>query len=130
MDKENSHAYYIYGMTLDLEVLKVNRETIIQALEAEGIEGLTNGYQNIHLLPMYQNKIAYGKNYENLRYEGFGPFNIAFIIETLTDNKNRSASSIRTVLQKNGGRLGESGSTAHYFFSCGVIQMEKKIFFR
>ena len=66
------------------------------------------------------------KNYENLRYEGFGPFNIAFIIETLTDNKNRSASSIRTVLQKNGGRLGESGSTAHLFYNCGIIHIDKK----
>ena len=66
------------------------------------------------------------KNYENLRYEGFGPFNIAFIIETLTDNKNRSASSIRTVLQKNGGRLGESGSTTHLFYNCGVIHINKK----
>ena len=66
------------------------------------------------------------KNYENLRYEGFGPFNVAFIIETLTDNKNRSASSIRTVLQKNGGRLGESGSTAHLFYNCGVIHIDKK----
>ena len=66
------------------------------------------------------------KNYENLRYEGFGPFNIAFIIETLTDNKNRSASSIRTVLQKNGGRLGESGSTSHLFENCGVIHIDKK----
>jgi len=66
------------------------------------------------------------KNYENLRYEGFGPFNIAFIIETLTDNKNRSASSIRTVLQKNGGRLGESGSTSHLFYNCGVIHIDKK----
>ena len=65
------------------------------------------------------------KNYENLRYEGFGPFNIALIIETLTDNKNRSASSIRTTLQKNGGRLGESGSTTHMFFNCGVIHIEK-----
>ena len=65
------------------------------------------------------------RNYENLRYEGFGPFNIALIIETLTDNKNRSASSIRTVLQKNGGRLGESGSTAHMFSNCGIIQIEK-----
>ena len=68
------------------------------------------------------------KNYENLRYEGFGPFNIAFIIETLTDNKNRSASSIRTVLQKNGGRLGESGSTAHLFYNCGVLHIDKKKF--
>jgi YebC/PmpR family DNA-binding regulatory protein len=66
------------------------------------------------------------KSYENLRYEGFGPFNIAFIIETLTDNKNRSASSIRTVLQKNGGRLGESGSTTHLFYNCGVIHIDKK----
>ena len=66
------------------------------------------------------------KNYENLRYEGFGPFNIAFIIETLTDNKNRSASSIRTVLQKNGGRLGETGSTSHLFYNCGVIHVSKE----
>ena len=66
------------------------------------------------------------KNYENLRYEGFGPFNSAFIIETLTDNKNRSASSIRTILQKNGGRLGETGSTAHLFYNCGVIHISKK----
>ena len=66
------------------------------------------------------------KNYENLRYEGFGPFNIAFIIETLTDNKNRSASTIRTVLQKNGGRLGESGSTTYLFNNYGVIHIDKK----
>ena len=66
------------------------------------------------------------KNYESLRYEGFGPSNVALIIETLTDNKNRSASSIRTVLQKNGGRLGESGSTYHMFSNCGVIHVDKK----
>ena len=65
------------------------------------------------------------KNYENLRYEGYGPSNVALIIETLTDNKNRSASSIRTVLQKNGGRLGESGSTVHLFSNTGVIHISK-----
>ena len=65
------------------------------------------------------------KNYESLRYEGFGPSNVALIIETLTDNKNRAASTIRTALQKNGGRLGETGSTAHMFFNCGIIQIEK-----
>ena len=47
-----------------------------------------------------KSEISGDKNYESLRYEGFGPFNIALIIETLTDNKNRSASSIRTILQK------------------------------
>ena len=66
------------------------------------------------------------KNYENLRYEGFGPFNIALVIETLTDNKNRSASTIRTILQKNGGRLGENGSTSHLFFNCGVFRINNK----
>ena len=65
------------------------------------------------------------KNYESLRYEGFGPFNVALIIETLTDNKNRSASSIRTVLQKKGGRLGETGSTTHMFANCGIIHVDK-----
>ena len=66
------------------------------------------------------------KNYESLRYEGFGPSNIALIIETLTDNKNRSASSIRTVLQKKGGRLGETGSTSHMFFNCGILHISKE----
>ena len=65
------------------------------------------------------------KNYESLRYEGFGPSNVALIIETLTDNRNRSASSIRTVLQKNGGRLGETGSTTHMFSNCGIIHVDK-----
>ncbi len=72
-----------------------------------------------------KSEVSGDKNYENLRYEGFGPFNTALIIETLTDNKNRSASSIRTVLQKNGGRLGETGSTSYLFQNCGIIQIEK-----
>ena len=72
-----------------------------------------------------KSEMSEDKTYENLRYEGFAPFNIALIIETLSDNKNRSASSIRTVLQKNGGRLGESGSTSHMFSSCGIIHVDK-----
>ena len=74
-----------------------------------------------------KSEISSGENYQNLRYEGFGPFNVALIIETLTNNKNRSASSIRTILQKNGGRLGENGSTTHLFFSCGVIQVKNEV---
>jgi YebC/PmpR family DNA-binding regulatory protein len=72
-----------------------------------------------------KSEISGDKNYESLRYEGYGPSNVALIIETLTDNKNRSASSIRTVLQKNGGRLGELGSTAHLFSNTGVIHISK-----
>ena len=75
-----------------------------------------------------RSELSDGKNYENLRYEGFGPYNSVFIIEALTDNKNRSASSIRTIFQKNGGRLGETGSATHLFFNCGIIQIDKKRF--
>ena len=67
-----------------------------------------------------------GENFENLRYEGFGPKKIAIIIETLTDNKNRTASSIRTALQKFGGNLGSSGSTTHFFDNCGIIQFSRE----
>ena len=66
------------------------------------------------------------QNFENLRYEGFGPKNIALIIETLTENKNRTAGSIRTILQKCGGNLGSSGSTTHFFSNYGIIQIPRK----
>ena len=55
-----THVYYIYPLVLDLKKLGVTRSTIISALEAEGVSGLTSGYTNIHKLPMYQKKIAYG----------------------------------------------------------------------
>ena len=73
-----------------------------------------------------KSEIDKNENYENLRYEGFGPKNIALIIETLTDNKNRTATKIRTSLQKFGGNLGSSGSTTHYFDNCGILQISKQ----
>ena len=66
------------------------------------------------------------QNFENLRYEGFGPERIAVIVETLTDNKNRTASKIRTIFQKAGGSLGTQGSASHNFNQLGVIKIEKK----
>tara|TARA_X000000368_G_scaffold160558_1_gene126540 strand:+ start:346 stop:1068 length:723 start_codon:yes stop_codon:yes gene_type:complete len=65
-------------------------------------------------------------NFENIRYEGFGPNKTAVIIEALTDNKNRTASKIRTLFQKNGGGLGTQGSASHNFQQLGVIKIEKK----
>jgi YebC/PmpR family DNA-binding regulatory protein len=65
------------------------------------------------------------QNYEKLRYEGFGPANIAVIVETLTDNKNRTASKIRTIFQKAGGSLGSQGSASHNFLQLGVIKINK-----
>jgi len=65
-------------------------------------------------------------NFDNLRYEGFGPEKVAVIVETLTDNKNRTASNIRTIFQKNGGSLGTQGSAAHNFSQSGIIKIDKK----
>ena len=65
-------------------------------------------------------------NFDNLRYEGFGPEKVAVIVETLTDNKNRTASNIRTIFQKNGGNLGTQGSAAHNFIQSGIIKIDKK----
>ena len=64
--------------------------------------------------------------FESLRYEGFGPQNIAVIVETLTDNKNRTASNIRTIFQKAGGNLGTQGSASHNFSQLGIIKIDAK----
>ena len=64
-------------------------------------------------------------NYSSIVYEGFGPEKVAVIVEALTDNKNRTASNIRTIFQKNGGNLGESGVAAHQFKQSGVIRIDK-----
>jgi len=60
-------------------------------------------------------------NYEEIRYEGFGPGGIGVIVEALTDNRNRAASTIRTAFNKAGGNLGETGSVAFMFERMGQI---------
>jgi YebC/PmpR family DNA-binding regulatory protein len=61
------------------------------------------------------------ENYEELRYEGFGPGGTALIVEALTDNRNRTATNMRTIFSKNGGNLGASGSVSHGFERLGLI---------
>jgi len=55
-----THVYYVYPMVLDLPLLGISRARLVEALQAEGVEGLMVGYANVHLLPLYQKKIAYG----------------------------------------------------------------------
>lgn len=55
-----THVYYVYGMTLDIEAIGVHRARLVEALRAEGVPALVVGYQNLHLLPMFRHKIAYG----------------------------------------------------------------------
>ncbi len=64
---------------------------------------------------------ADGADYDEQRYEGFGPAGIGFIVETSTDNKNRAAMEVRTAFSKNGGNLGETGSVSFSFDQAGEI---------
>ena len=66
-------------------------------------------------------------NYDLQRYEGIGPGKMSVIVETITDNKNRTASNIRTIFQKHGGSLGTTGVASHNFKQMGIIRIEKKV---
>ena len=63
-----------------------------------------------------------GDNYEEIRYEGFGPGGVSLIVEALSDNRNRTATNVRTIFSKNGGNLGASGSVSHGFDRMGLIE--------
>src|ERR1700740_745199 len=63
-----------------------------------------------------------GENYDEIRYEGYGPGGVAVIVEALTDNRNRAASDIRSFFTKSGGNLGETGSVAFMFDRTGTIE--------
>jgi len=63
-----------------------------------------------------------GENYEEIRYEGYGPGGVALIVEALTDNRNRTATNVRTAFSKNGGNLGASGAVSHGFERLGLIE--------
>ena len=61
------------------------------------------------------------ENYEEIRYEAFGPGGVSLIVETLTDNRNRTVTNVRTAISKNGGNLGAPGSVSHAFDRIGLI---------
>jgi YebC/PmpR family DNA-binding regulatory protein len=61
------------------------------------------------------------ENYEEIRFEGFGPGGVSLIVETLTDNRNRTVSDVRSIFAKNGGNMGEAGSVSHGFERLGLI---------
>jgi YebC/PmpR family DNA-binding regulatory protein len=68
-----------------------------------------------------------GENYDEIRYEGYGPGGVAVIVEALTDNRNRAASDIRSYFTKSGGNLGETGSVAFMFDHTGIIEYDAKV---
>lgn len=68
-----------------------------------------------------------GEAYEEIRYEGYGPNGVAIIVEAMTDNRNRTASNVRSTFTKNGGNLGETGSVAFMFDRKGEITYPVKV---
>eukprot|EP00873_Tetraselmis_striata_P031291 jgi/Tetstr1/451555/TSEL_038591.t1 len=68
-----------------------------------------------------------GDNYEEVRYEGYGPGGVAVIVEALTDNRNRTASNVRAIFSKAGGAMGETGSVAFMFDRVGEIYYPAKV---
>lgn len=64
-----------------------------------------------------------GADYENVMYEGYGPGGVAFLVECLTDNRNRAASDVRLAFSRNGGSLADPGSVAYMFARRGVIEV-------
>lgn len=68
-----------------------------------------------------------GANYEEIRYEGFGPGGVSLIIEALTDNRNRTATNVKTAVSKNGGNIGAPGAVSHAFDRLGQITYPAKV---
>jgi len=67
------------------------------------------------------------ENYEDMRYEGYGPGGVAVIVETLTDNRNRTAGEVRASFTKNGGNLAETGAVSFMFDHIGVVEFDGKV---
>ncbi|MBU2590814.1 MAG: YebC/PmpR family DNA-binding transcriptional regulator [Nitrospinota bacterium] len=67
-----------------------------------------------------------GVSYEEIRYEGYGPGGVAILVDTLTDNKNRTVAEVRSILSKGGGNFGETGSVNWIFDMKGLLVIEKK----
>ena len=67
------------------------------------------------------------ENYDEIRYEGYGPGGAAIIVEAMTDNRNRTASDVRSVFTKSGGNLAETGAVAFMFDRVGVVEFDAKV---
>ncbi|AWD33177.1 putative transcriptional regulator [Candidatus Fokinia solitaria] len=81
------------------------------------------------ILNAMESKEEATNNEEEVRYEGYGPYGIPVIVETVTDNRNRTAGEVRAVFTKFGGNLGELGSVSHMFHKVGVLLYDKSVSF-
>jgi YebC/PmpR family DNA-binding regulatory protein len=66
------------------------------------------------------------ENYDEIRYEGYGPGGVAIIVEALTDNRNRTAGEVRAIFSKNGGNLAETGAVSFMFSHVGIVEFDAK----
>lgn len=109
------------GGSADLNINKRLKDTVAKAK--------ANNMPNDNINRCIQKAAGDGSanNYEDITYEGFGPFGVSVIVEALTDNKNRAAADIRHIFNKSGGTMGQSGSVGYMFDKKGYILIEKTL---
>jgi perosamine synthetase len=106
VQKGCTHSYYVYMMRIDRKVIKVSRDVIFQALKAEGLYNIFNKYQNLHLLPLFQKKIAYGNKHFPWSYK-YSRKNISYKkgicpnAELLNDKEHLGIEMCKVDLSKN-----------------------------
>ena len=128
-DKQRSAIFSKLSREITVAAKLGDKNPDINARLRSAIQGARSANMPKHNIEraIEKSSVAANSNFESIRYEGFGPKKTAVIIETLTDNKNRTASNIRTLFQKNGGTLGTQGSASHNFQQVGVIKIEKNV---
>ena len=126
-DKERSKIFSKYSKEITVAAKLGSRDPDMNPRLRSAIQAARTANMPKDNIERAINKSEINKNinYNSIIYEGFGPEKVAIIVEALTDNKNRTASNVRTIFQKFGGNLGESGVASHHFKQVGIIKIDK-----
>lgn len=128
VDGKKAQIYSKLGVELTAAVKQGGPDPVVNAKLRDVIaKAKSNNMPNDNIQRCIQKAAGMGSgaNYEEITYEGFGPFGVAVIVDSLTDNKNRAAADIRCIFDRSGGSMGQSGSVSYMFDKKGVFVIEK-----
>jgi len=128
VDGKKAQIYSKLGVELTAAVKQGGPDPVVNAKLRDVIaKAKSNNMPNDNIQRCIQKAAGMGSgaNYEEITYEGFGPFGVAVIVDSLTDNKNRAAADIRCIFDRSGGSMGQSGSVSYMFEKKGVFVIEK-----
>lgn len=128
VDGKKAQIYSKLGVELTAAVKQGGPDPVVNAKLRDVIaKAKSNNMPNDNIQRCIQKAAGMGSgaNYEEITYEGFGPFGVAVIVDSLTDNKNRAAADIRCIFDRSGGSMGQSGSVSYMFNKKGVFVIEK-----